>query len=346
MSGREALFGVFGFGAALTIAAGAWYAFAPDEGEAHKQLKRTQQQLAEAKQKAAELEKAKKAEEQSRLALESARADAAAARKTGDATKPQDAQAAKLAAERAARERAERQAAEKAAIAKQQAELRAAQERIAAAERAAQERIAAAERETREAERRARERITQQPGAFSSGDTLFEQAATLEREGRHNEAIRAYTRAARAGSGKAAKRLGEIYDKGLPGISRDYAESLKWYNAARVLGEDVPMAKSRNGEPPVDRMATTSLEMLYQRGSELEKEGKISDATHFYKRGACGGHIRSAHRLGYLYDKGAIGVGRSDREALKWYNVARLNADASRGRRAGDPPLEPIEACK
>ena len=41
------------------------------------------------------------------------------------------------------------------------------------------------------------------------------------------------------------QRLGEIFDKGLVGIQRDYAESLKWYNAARVLGEDVPMAKSR-----------------------------------------------------------------------------------------------------
>ena len=37
----------------------------------------------------------------------------------------------------------------------------------------------------------------------------------------------------------------KIYDKGIAGVSRDYAESLKWYNAARVLGEDVPMAKSR-----------------------------------------------------------------------------------------------------
>ena len=57
--------------------------------------------------------------------------------------------------------------------------------------------------------------------------------------------MKMYTQAARSGSGKAAKRLGEIFDKGLIGISRDYAESLKWYNAARVLGEDVPMAKSR-----------------------------------------------------------------------------------------------------
>ena len=44
---------------------------------------------------------------------------------------------------------------------------------------------------------------------------------------------------------KAAKRLGEIYDKGIAGVSRDYAESLKWYNAARVLGEEVPLAKGR-----------------------------------------------------------------------------------------------------
>jgi TPR repeat protein len=59
------------------------------------------------------------------------------------------------------------------------------------------------------------------------------------------EAVAMYVRAARARSGMAALRLGEIYDKGIPGVSRDYAESLKWYNAARVPGEDVPMAKTR-----------------------------------------------------------------------------------------------------
>jgi len=67
----------------------------------------------------------------------------------------------------------------------------------------------------------------------------------LEQQGKGNDAVKIYVRAARSGNGKAAKRLGEIYDKGLAGVSRDYAESLKWYNAARVLGEDVPMAKSR-----------------------------------------------------------------------------------------------------
>lgn len=57
--------------------------------------------------------------------------------------------------------------------------------------------------------------------------------------------MKVYTRAARSGNGQAAKRLGEIYDKGLIGIPRDYAESLKWYNAARVLGADVPLARGR-----------------------------------------------------------------------------------------------------
>jgi TPR repeat protein len=72
-----------------------------------------------------------------------------------------------------------------------------------------------------------------------------EQASGLEQQGKGNEAVKVYVRAARSGNGKAAKRLGEIYDKGIAGVSRDYAESLKWYNAARVLGEEVPMAKSR-----------------------------------------------------------------------------------------------------
>ncbi len=90
------------------------------------------------------------------------------------------------------------------------------------------------------------------PGAAPAGkpggselDTLYQQALAMESGGKANEAIRIYRRAARAGSGKAAKRLGEIYDKGAPGISRDYAESLQWYETARQLGETVETAGKR-----------------------------------------------------------------------------------------------------
>jgi hypothetical protein len=67
----------------------------------------------------------------------------------------------------------------------------------------------------------------------------------LEGEGKFREAVRVYRLAARKGSGPAAKRLGEIYDRGVPGVNRDLAESLQWYEAARLAGETVPTAKSR-----------------------------------------------------------------------------------------------------
>ena len=47
----------------------------------------------------------------------------------------------------------------------------------------------------------------------------------LEQQGKGGDAVKLYVRAARSGNGKAAKRLGQIYDKGIAGISRDYAES-------------------------------------------------------------------------------------------------------------------------
>jgi len=215
----------------------------------------------------------KLAEERARAEETKKSADAASklrdaeAKKTADAAKAAQekssaadkAKAEKLAAERAAAERAAaekalaaRLAAEKAAAEQQRAALeraaaaaeKAAAERIAAAEKAAAEaaaRAAAAEKAAREKEKIA----AAAPAAPVGGEALFEQATALEQQGKGGDAVKVYVRAARAGNGKAAKRLGEIYDKGIAGVSRDYAESLKWYNAARVLGEEVPMAKSR-----------------------------------------------------------------------------------------------------
>ena len=74
---------------------------------------------------------------------------------------------------------------------------------------------------------------------------LFEEAGALELAGRFSEALRLYTLAARNGHGKGAKRLGELYDGAVPAVEQNYAESLKWYNAARVLGEAVPIRRFR-----------------------------------------------------------------------------------------------------
>src|SRR5687768_5009588 len=210
-----------------------------------------QKQLAEERQRAeAEQRKMADATKQRELeARKSAEAAKAAQAAQDKASVADRAKTEKLAAEKAAAERA---AAEKKLAADRAAAEKAALERAAAAERAAQERIAAAEKAAAEAaaraaaaEKLAAEKAKIAAAAPAGGAALFDQASALEQEGKGNDAVKLYVRSARSGNGKAAKRLGEIYDKGLAGVSRDYAESLKWYNAARVLGEEVPMAKSR-----------------------------------------------------------------------------------------------------
>jgi serine/threonine-protein kinase len=213
---------------------------AKGDREAQKKATEERQRREEEAKKMAEASKQRDAEAKKTADAARAAQDKASA---GDRQAAQKAEAERAAAERAnaARTAQEKAAAEKAAL-----------ERAAAAEKAAQERIAAAEKAAAEAaaravaaEKAAAEKAKLAAAAPGGSEALFDQAMALEQQGKGNDAVKIYVRAARSGNGKAAKRLGEIYDKGLAGVSRDYAESLKWYNAARVLGEDVPMAKSR-----------------------------------------------------------------------------------------------------
>jgi eukaryotic-like serine/threonine-protein kinase len=232
------------------------------EEEGRLALEKARQAEAEAKKsgdKAKEKELAEarvRAETEQKRMADTTKAREAEAKKSADAarlaqekTSGSDRQAEqKAAAERATSDKAaaarlaqEKAAAEKAAL-----------ERAAAAEKAAQERIAAAEKAAADAavraaaaEKAAAEKTKLAAAAPGGSEALFDQASALEQQGKGNDAVKLYVRSARSGNGKAAKRLGDIYDKGLAGVSRDYAESLKWYNAARVLGEEVPLQKSR-----------------------------------------------------------------------------------------------------
>jgi hypothetical protein len=109
--------------------------------------------------------------------------------------------------------------------------------------------ISKREREELEAEARRQEERAQK--AREAGKTEvavldpMAEGRQLEADGKFREAVRVYRLAARKGNGAAAKRLGEIYDRGVPGVNRDLAESLQWYEAARLAGETVPTAKSR-----------------------------------------------------------------------------------------------------
>ena len=63
-----------------------------------------------------------------------------------------------------------------------------------------------------------------------------------ESERRHADAAKFYREAANAGSGEAAKRLGDLYWRGVPGVEKDLAESLRWYRVAETHGEKVAQA--------------------------------------------------------------------------------------------------------
>jgi serine/threonine-protein kinase len=266
----------------LAIAGVVIFALPKEDPEAAAKLKAMQAQLEQAKKKTEELEQAKQREEQARAALEKVRKAEDEARKSGDKTKEKELAEARKVAEAEAKAKADAtRAKEQEKLAadlkakdgdtKKQAVERATQDKAlnekVAAERAAAEKLAAeklaAEKATAEAKAAAdklalekaaleaeRARIEKaklaspQPGGLAA--TSFQMAQGLEGEGKGKDAVKAYIAAARGGSCESAKRLGDIYDKGLIGVSRDYAESLKWYGFARALGTcEVPAPARR-----------------------------------------------------------------------------------------------------
>src|SRR5919198_3070818 len=270
----------------LAIAGVALYFVGGSDVQTKQQLAAMQKQLEDAKKKAEELAQAKQKEEQARIALERARTAEAEAKKSGDLARQKEAAAElarrdaelrkqaeaaktaekeKLAAEDKAREarvRTEVKKAEDVKTAKaDEAKAKAERDRLAALEAERHKLLAEAEKAKREAaeakasEQAERERLValerdrqRQPPAVAApgGAITLQTAQALEGEGKSKDAVKAYISAARGGSCDAAKRLGDIYDKGLIGVSRDYAEALKWYNFARTLGTcDVPTPKNR-----------------------------------------------------------------------------------------------------
>lgn len=74
---------------------------------------------------------------------------------------------------------------------------------------------------------------------------ILAEAEAFEKAGDFRQAVSAYRRAYRAGSGKAAVRLGDIYIDGKAGVPRDYASSLVWYDRAQKRGETVERKGNR-----------------------------------------------------------------------------------------------------
>src|SRR5882672_937849 len=211
----------------LAVAGTGYWFLRPDDKAQKAQIEAMQRQLEEAKKKQGELEQAKKQEEQARVALEKARAAEAEARKSGDLAKQKELAEAMKRAESEAKKSAEvsrlrEDDAKKSAAAAEKAKAdqsKVAESRKSGSDRSDQDRVARerAAADKAVAEAKAQAAATRVASAPTSGDALFSQAAALEQEGKGRDAVKMYTQAARSGNGRAAKRL----------------------------GEDVPMAKSR-----------------------------------------------------------------------------------------------------
>ena len=223
-----------------------------DAEEARKSGDAAKQKLAAEAAARAEAEAKKTAEAKSRADSEAKKATDVAKAAQDKASKEEKAKMEKLAQEKAQADKAkadaerDRLARERAAQEKALADAKAAAEKAKAdAERQIAEANAAAAKAKADAEKAQQAAKTTVATAPAGGDALFEQASALEQQGKGDAAVKIYRNAVRAGSGKAAKRLGDIYSKGIAGVVPDYAESLKWYTTARAMGEDVQLQKAR-----------------------------------------------------------------------------------------------------
>ena len=232
---------------ALMVAAlglGLWQFFTPDQ--AAERVAELTRLLEESKQRETELTKSRQREEELAKELEQMRQREADARKAGDIARQ--------------RELAE-QVKQRETEAKRQADLT--RQREAEAKTAEQRRVELTRQQPdggRKAEPPKVAVITPPPApppspptppsdAPLSVEAMLQKAISLEGEGKNREARRLLEQAVREGKGQAAgqsaKRLGDMLSKGVPGVSRDYGEALRYYEIARLNGVEVTFAKGR-----------------------------------------------------------------------------------------------------
>ena len=122
------------------------------------------------------------------------------------------------------------------------------------------------------------------------------------------EAVRWYRRAAAQGHARAQFNLGLKYAKG-EGVTRNYAEAVRWYRRAAEQG---------------NARAQSNLGAMYAKGEGVTRN--YAEAVRWYRRAAEQGNATAQNNLGVMYDKGG-GVTRNYIEAYMWYSLAAAQSD-------------------
>ena len=117
-----------------------------------------------------------------------------------------------------------------------------------------------------------------------------------------------YFKKAAGKSVDAPTLIAECYRKGGPGLSRDYAEAVKWYKEAAKLG---------------DKNAPELIGECYVTGGYGLKRN-IREGLEWYRTAAEQDNGRAMYRLGECYEYG-IGVEQDLKQAVEWYDKAWQN---------------------
>ncbi|MGB2823846.1 MAG: tetratricopeptide repeat protein [Phycisphaerae bacterium] len=106
--------------------------------------------------------------------------------------------------------------------------------------------------------------------------------------------------------------LGAMFGNGR-GVTKDYAEALKWYRKAAAAGSPSGM---------------NDLGCMYSAGLGVTKDD--AEAVRWYRKAAEAGDAAGMYNLGVMYEDGE-GVAKNLTEALKWYRkAAALGNDYSK----------------
>lgn len=174
----------------------------------------------------------------------------------------------------------------------------------------------------------------------SSCSTGFSESSgwQLYRAGHYNEALEDWEKAAEAGDGGAAFRLGSAYLDGVV-VKRSPAEGIKWIKLGVKLG---------------DARAEQELGSIYDctvhKCSEMGLKRSLPLAAKYYLLAARKGHEVAQYNIATMYEEG-IGVDKDYIESYKFYTLAIMNdfatfASAARDKLAYKMSRAEIELAK
>ena len=144
-----------------------------------------------------------------------------------------------------------------------------------------------------------------------TNEEIYRRAQEAFSEGDKKTAVRIAMGLALSGMPEAQNLVGDIYEEGSGGLTRDYARALEWYR--RAAEQDYAAA-------------CYSVGWYYDRGRVVKEDPVI--AARWYRRAALAGDAKAANHLAIAYDEGR-GVREDKEEAFRWYRISADRGNAA-----------------